>query len=1259
MADLTREQIIAIQRGLVEFGELDPQGITGQFDGDTVRSVARTLLYAQLTPAYKQASGGKAPDGQYNPNTQIGLDAAATERRLQLQMSDGTVTEEGYTLIPPSLAAAIKNAGPAISQLRIKPEHLAPLVAEVQAEIAADSLDAALLGFAVLPPQAQTQPQPQLGAQPAGSQPPSAPTSPPPPPTGGSPPGSGQRDPHASPQPSFAQAQLAKILPEQLPGGVSRDEAVQWVEDHPVMASVAGGAAVLVPTVIAAKTLIGAGKIVTAPFRGGGGGSSPAPGAPGQNALLPPAALMEANALSRHQRTQFFKDANEYHSLTPQQAADNLRSHWWQGQRAQADLAVRQRAYAWAQHAANPVSSPAPTPYAPPPRATFGSRAGKGVAVAGVVQGGISAYQSYQQGDGVGVGLGSATALTSAANLFGVAKKVVGRAAVPLMIIDGARQVYNQEGNFVETNADGSHSLGDKSNRALLVGGTTLGTAGLVAAGVGTAPVTLTVGTVAYIGSETVDMIAARRQATKLLNTNAKGVKLTSIAGQEGAAPSIKDYKHLPFVLSDISADIKDGNLDGKVQRTKSGIIPPEELLKLDAGKPKNQKEIERVIAENIKKQETIIAEQQKIADQNTSFVGDTLGFWKRKVGFTHEAGDARDKAAKSVSGAKVRLSSLQAAAGELELYKKDAKEHKEKLPKQANAPGGATAITAPASGHTLPVPASLDAAARLVSQQNLAAHQVQTANTGGQMLPVLNDPQNLLRLQNAMNAEIQQQQGAFAKGDNSQERTERIRALIYGRAEAERYRTALAQPQPNTPATVPSGSPPAAVVSQPPPSSQAPVAADATPPGVWERGRRLVNMAVDLTMGRKPAAAAPVSVQASVAATPPPLAALPPVPPVNPPPPAAKSPPALVKPPATAAAPETLLAKEKVLEIQQALVKTGYLDKSLATGVINEDTRELLAKAVAMAQQTEAYKQAGGTIDDLYGPKTQKAIESMASNALTNKFVNQDLVTALAGVDPRQLRRVVDAPFVALGREMVVKMASSEPEFFQKLQRVGLNQSQPAAPPAAPAATVVVANGTQPPPGGQPDPAPPASVTTPVQQTTAPVMLPPPPLSPPMQMLPQSAPRVTTAPPAGYVRHPAAQGGIPIVTAAPGGAPYTPEQMNAIHHRAQDLEKQLQAWSNQVATAPGGQRQSPFGSITPAAASPSLRNALQNLRTTTGTTGGASSSRYSTVMRRTPPPTPDAKPDKAPPSTVAVAGQSSDRNSFFASSLVDTGGPA
>lgn len=280
----------------------------------------------------------------------------------------------------------------------------------------------------------------------------------------------------------------------------------------------------------------------------------------------------------------------------------------------------------------------------------------RGLGVGGIGLGGYGLYKSLEAGDTAGVTINTGNILTGGAALWHTASTVVPkpitfiatRLNVPMIFATGAYQIYSEKGDFIETNADGGYSLGDRGARTLAVAATV--TTGVITtvAGVAAAPAVVLVGGAAIVGETALEMRHSYRahEEVNRLNKEAAQAKITtgSLDRDKSGVPVVRNYSSLTVFAIDYAkkTNVKD---------------PYEHVNKTDYSDPKTLRKLEKALDKQI-------AELQKTIKDNDSVVPD----WMRIVG--------TDSANKKAI-AERELAPLEAARRELEIFKQDVAAHK------------------------------------------------------------------------------------------------------------------------------------------------------------------------------------------------------------------------------------------------------------------------------------------------------------------------------------------------------------------------------------------------------------------------------------------------------------------------------------------------------------------------------------------------------------------------------------------------------
>ena len=280
----------------------------------------------------------------------------------------------------------------------------------------------------------------------------------------------------------------------------------------------------------------------------------------------------------------------------------------------------------------------------------------RGLGVGGIGLGGYGLYKSLEAGDTGGAILNTGNILTGGAALWqtssAVAPKLVTFVAtklnIPMIVATGAYQVYSEKGEFIDTNSDGSHSLGDRGARTIAVAGTVATGVITTVAGVAAAPAVVLVGGAAIVGETALEMRHSYRahEEVNRLNKEAAQAKITtgSLDRDKSGVPVVRNYSSLTVFAIDYAkkTNVKD---------------PYEHVNKTDYSDPKTLRKLEKALDKQI-------AELQKTIKDNDSVVPD----WMRIVG--------TDSANKKAI-AERELAPLEAARRELEIFKQDVAAHK------------------------------------------------------------------------------------------------------------------------------------------------------------------------------------------------------------------------------------------------------------------------------------------------------------------------------------------------------------------------------------------------------------------------------------------------------------------------------------------------------------------------------------------------------------------------------------------------------
>jgi hypothetical protein len=280
----------------------------------------------------------------------------------------------------------------------------------------------------------------------------------------------------------------------------------------------------------------------------------------------------------------------------------------------------------------------------------------RGLGVGGIGLGGYGLYKSIEAGDTAGITVNSGNILTGGAALWqtssAVAPKLVTFVAtklnVPMLVATGVYQIYNEKGEFIETNADGTYSLGDRGARTLAVTGTIATGVATIIAGTAAAPAVILAGGAAIVGETAIEMRHSYRahEEVNRLNKEAAQANVTTggLERNESGMPVIRNYSRLTVFAINYA---KNTNVQD----------PYEHVNKTDYSDPKTLRKLEKALDKKI-------AELHKTITDNSSVVPD----WMRIVG--------TDSANKKMA-AESELAPLEAARRELEIFKQDVAAHK------------------------------------------------------------------------------------------------------------------------------------------------------------------------------------------------------------------------------------------------------------------------------------------------------------------------------------------------------------------------------------------------------------------------------------------------------------------------------------------------------------------------------------------------------------------------------------------------------
>lgn len=281
----------------------------------------------------------------------------------------------------------------------------------------------------------------------------------------------------------------------------------------------------------------------------------------------------------------------------------------------------------------------------------------RGLGVGGVGVGGYGLYKSIEAGDTAGITLNTGNILTGGAALWHTASAVVPKPVIflatklniPMIFATGAYQIYSEKGDFIETNADGSLSLGDRGARTLAVTGTVLTGVATIVAGTAVAPAVILAGGAAIVGETAIEMRHSYRahEEVNRLNKEAAQAKVTTgdnLERDKSGVPVVRNYSSLTVFAINYA---KQTNVQD----------PYEHVNKTDYSDPKTLRKLEKALDKKI-------AELHKTIKDNNSIVPD----WMRIVG--------TDSANKKAI-AERELAPLEAARKELEIFKQDVTAHK------------------------------------------------------------------------------------------------------------------------------------------------------------------------------------------------------------------------------------------------------------------------------------------------------------------------------------------------------------------------------------------------------------------------------------------------------------------------------------------------------------------------------------------------------------------------------------------------------
>ncbi|MEZ0260352.1 MAG: DUF6782 family putative metallopeptidase [Alphaproteobacteria bacterium] len=278
----------------------------------------------------------------------------------------------------------------------------------------------------------------------------------------------------------------------------------------------------------------------------------------------------------------------------------------------------------------------------------------------GLAQGTMGVIREAREGDYLGVGVNGVNALSGGTALgLSVARglgtqvplglqQFVGKANIYITVGTGLYQIYDEKGNLIDKETDGSYNLGNKGERAaavLLTGGTAFG---MAAAGFGSAGVVPTVVAVAYTADAAIDARRAWKETDRRIAHNGAPQRLDDPGDRK---PDFHSYKHLFTEFVEVSAYMRDSALPFKPERDpKSSRILFNDARKFDLEDPKVQAEYARAL-------DLMIHDMKNIMTANDSI----LPKWTRF-----------DDGASAYTGAEMILADLQGAKTELGWYKED-----------------------------------------------------------------------------------------------------------------------------------------------------------------------------------------------------------------------------------------------------------------------------------------------------------------------------------------------------------------------------------------------------------------------------------------------------------------------------------------------------------------------------------------------------------------------------------------------------------
>jgi hypothetical protein len=299
-------------------------------------------------------------------------------------------------------------------------------------------------------------------------------------------------------------------------------------------------------------------------------------------------------------------------------------------------------------------------------------------AALGIGMGVVGLVDAVESGDKVGAGLATANIASGTAEAVIAATgkgltttgKFIPGVNIALTVADGVYQVSKEDTTekkveraaVVTATAGTGLALGAAaSTPAVAAGvGTTVtalgGGAATVTAATVAAPVVLTaaaVVAVGYTGNAALESKRAWDNVDKQIEENGRPQRREGYKSQDGK-PSVLAYKHIAAAILHHSEHMKNENMNGAagIERDPRGRFKIGDFKKIDMHDPKNIAELERVLKQEIEKQE-------KIIKANDSFVPKGLRIF---------SGDSVDK----MTMAQMERADMAGALAEIQMYKKE-----------------------------------------------------------------------------------------------------------------------------------------------------------------------------------------------------------------------------------------------------------------------------------------------------------------------------------------------------------------------------------------------------------------------------------------------------------------------------------------------------------------------------------------------------------------------------------------------------------